>query len=703
MHRNSWPGDFRLPEVSFGDRSLACAALWGISALISSAASAAEPGKLSDALIVVAERRATSLIEAPLSVTRIDEAELQLLGADHASEIVNRAPGVLVHRGSGQESLTSIRSPVLTGGAGAGSFLYLQDGVPLRAAGFANVNGLLEAHTEIATAVEVIRGPSGAVYGANAIHGVIDVRTGGEGPRASAVTLSGDTIGRLKAVGVVDLSDVSEGAFVGLWLLDDPGFRADSGVDEQKLTVRHVARGDRWNATTTFSGVNVNQETAGFIEGADAYRDADLRRTNPNPEAFRDVQSARLSTRLDIELDDDATLSITPFVRWTDMDFLLHFLPSKALEENEHWSLGVQTAVYVDRGDWSVIAGVDVDRSDGSLTEFQSIPTVFSFTQGLHYDYGVVALEVAPFGQLEWRPSPQLTLRAAARVDRTGYRYDNRTDVGVVGRFLRPADRRDVYTTVSPKFSAAYALSDGLNLYASYARGARPPQTTDLYRLQVNQTSDPPLAETIDAGEVGARGALSADIDFEVAAYLMDKRNVFFRDADGFNVSDGRTRHAGVEARVIARPFDGIRIDANVAYGRHTYRFDRAIGGGGGPLAPSEAIAFGDDIDTAPRILAGARGVWSPDFAPVVVEASWNRVGGYFTDAGETRRYPGHDVVDLRADYRIAGGLSAFVAIRNLGNVFYAERADFAFGADRYFPGEGRVATFGIRVAAPPI
>jgi len=48
---------------------------------------------------------------------------------------------------------------VLTGGAGAGSFLYLEDGVPLRAAGFANVNGLFEGGTEFANSLDVLKGP----------------------------------------------------------------------------------------------------------------------------------------------------------------------------------------------------------------------------------------------------------------------------------------------------------------------------------------------------------------------------------------------------------------------------------------------------------------------------------------------------------------------------------------------------------------
>lgn len=648
-------------------------------------------------ITVSAERRVTSAYDVPLSLTVIEEPELLRIGADHPSEILNRTPGVLIHRNSGQESLTSIRSPVLTAGAGAGSFLYLQDGVPLRAAGFANVNGLLEAHTEIADALEVIRGPSGAVYGTNAVHGLINVSTGRPGPRNSLFSISGDTIGRVKSTAILDLSDISDEAFVAFSVLDDPGFRADSGVDQQKLTLRHVFRNDRLSATTVFSGVNINQETAGFVRGDDVYLDPVLRRSNPNPEAFRDVRSARLSSRIDVELNDIATLSVTPFARWTDMEFLLFFLPSQALEANSHWSVGFQSALYLDTEKWSAIVGFDVDRTEGDLFEFQSIPTVFSFTQGLHYDYEVSAFELAPFVQLEHRPNDRLTLQAAVRLDRTTYDYDNLTDDGVVGRFLRPADRKDRFVTASPKVSAFYDLNSQLSVYATYARGARPPQTTDLYRLQINQTTDPAEPETIDSGEIGFRGRLSDLGSFSLTGYFMEKRNFFFRDADGFNVSDGKTRHVGVEAEMSVQPIRSLRIDANVSYARHTYRFERLVGGGGDPFSPSEAIVFGDDVDTAPRILAGTRVLWSPEFAPLNVEASWNRVGEYFLDAGNTETYPGHDIFDLRADYALTPSLTGFINLRNIGNRFYAERADFAFGSERYFPGEGRVATFGVR------
>ena len=81
------------------------------------------------------------------------------VGSTHHSEILNRVPGTLIQRGSGQESLTAIRSPVLTGPGSCGAFLMLENGVPIRPVGFCNVNEMFEVNTEQADAIEVLRGP----------------------------------------------------------------------------------------------------------------------------------------------------------------------------------------------------------------------------------------------------------------------------------------------------------------------------------------------------------------------------------------------------------------------------------------------------------------------------------------------------------------------------------------------------------------
>ncbi len=648
-----------------------------------------------DEIVVTGERRARTSATSPFSVSTLSAGDVIRISADHPAEALNRSAGVLIHRGNGQEHLTAIRSPVLTGGAGAGSFLYLEDGVPLRSAGFANVNELLEAHTEIAGRIEVVRGPSGAAYGANAIHGVINVITRApEDDLSWFLDAGGDTVGRIKGRAFLSDERGAHGWFAGVSILDDPGYREASGTDQQKISLRHVFTGEGVTVSTVFAGFNLNQETAGFVEGPVAYLDETLRRQNANPNSFRDAKGARLSSRLDAELSEGLTLSLTPYARWNDMSFLLHFFPSQALEENGHWSAGAQNALYWDADDrLSFIAGLDLEYTKGGLSEVQTIPTVGTFTQGTHYDYEVGAVSVSPFASATIKLTPRLAATAAGRLDYTAYDYLNLTANGVVGRFLRPASRSDNFTTVSPKASLSYDAGEAL-IYTSYARGARPPQTTDLYRLQINQTTAPALPETIDAFELGVKGARGA-FRYEAAGYFMWKRNFFFRDADGFNVNDGRTRHVGGEAEISADLPLGFSIDAQASYGRHTYRFDRPILSV--PQA-SEAISFGDDVDTAPRWIAGARARWVSGGERFEGELEWLHLGPYFLDAANTATYPGHDLLHLRARWSVSERVALTFTLRNILDKLYAERGDIAFGNQRYFPGEERTAAFGIRI-----
>jgi len=116
-------------------------------------------------IVVTATKRSAPLQHLAGNTATLDQTAIDALSADHISDALNRLPGVNIHHGNGQEHLTSIRSPVLTAGAGAGSFLCMEDGISLRSPGFANINGLFEAHTELAGRIEVVRGPGSALYG----------------------------------------------------------------------------------------------------------------------------------------------------------------------------------------------------------------------------------------------------------------------------------------------------------------------------------------------------------------------------------------------------------------------------------------------------------------------------------------------------------------------------------------------------------
>lgn len=640
---------------------------------------------------MTAERRASPIVDVPRAITVTDRDELTFVGADHIAQVLARVPGIGMHRGSGAEHLTAIRSPVLNAGAGAGSFLFLENGVPIRASGFANINGLLDAHHEIAERIEVVRGPSGALYGANAIHGVVNIISPAPSDEVSLFAdVFGDSEERFKVKGVVSETGGAHGFVAAASVVSEAGYREDAGLDQQKLTLRHVFDDGGVSIDTIFSFDNLEQETAGFIFGAATLKDRDLRRTNNFPFAYRDAKSARLQSGVRFDVGENTNVQITPYARWNQMEFPQHFLPSNALEENSHWSIGAQSAVYHEAGPLSLIAGVDAEYTEGSLREFQSDPTIFSFTQGLHYDYEVRAVNASGFVQGDYALSQKTTLSAAVRVDGTIYDYDNLTDSDVVGRFLRLDDQTNRFVTASPKFSLRHELNDDASVYLSYARGARPPQTTDLYRLQINQTGDTARPEQIDAFEVGLRAEVGERINLELAGFWMDKRNYFFRDADGFNVANGKTRHLGVEADVTIALHETLTLESALTYAAHTYRFDRPTG------RMTESITFGDDVDSAPRVIANTRLAWRP-VDGFRVEAEWVSLGAYFTDAANDNKYDGHNLLHVRAEANLSETLAAYVSVYNVTNALYAERADFAFGNDRFFPGEERTFGFGLR------
>ncbi|NHN39774.1 TonB-dependent receptor [Pseudomaricurvus alcaniphilus] len=646
---------------------------------------------------------ATRLQSDPLdyigSISALSEEALALVSHTHVQESLLRVPGVNMNRGEGQEYLPAIRSPVLTGSGACGGFLMAEDGIPLRAAGFCNINELFDAHTEMAQRIEVLRGPGTALYGSNALHGVINVITPDLSRDDSVLGLEAGPydFGRIKLRTATDLGQASR-LGVSLSLTHNDGYRDASGVDQQKLSLRHRYEAEQWNLESGLTATNLEQETAGYISGLDAYKDSALARSNPNPEAYRDSQSLRLWSRLTYQLDEHRSLVVTPYARHTDMDFLMHFLPGSPLEENSQQSVGVQSAYYIAAADdLNIITGIDAEFTQGDLQQTQAEPTQGSaFLQatipsGKQYDYDVDATMVAPFAQLDWSFANAWMLSLGLRYEWMQYDYSNNMNSGRVSedgsacgfggcRYSRPESGTDSFRNWSPKLGLSYAFSDTQMAYMSLARGFRAPQTSELYRLQRSQQVTDLDSEQVDSLELGIKGTIES-LQYAVALYAMEKDNYIFRDADFFNVSDGETDHRGVEVEANYRINSAWDVGVSASYSKHTYAYDELLDG----------INIRDnDVDTAPRHFGSARLGWN--FQPGSrVELEWQHVGAYYLDAENLHEYEGHDLLNMRVSWQPASDWKVYARALNLTDRAYAERADYTtFTDERYFPGTPR-------------
>jgi outer membrane receptor protein involved in Fe transport len=625
-------------------------------------------------ITVTVQRVASPLDDSSFSLSVLDERAVEDTAAVHVSELLSKVPGVLLGRGNGQEHLTAIRSPVLTGAGSCGAFYMAEDGIPLRAPGFCNVNQLFDVNTEQASRVEVLRGSGAAIHGGNALNGVINVIGPAFGSR-QRVDIEAGEFGYTRA----KASYVNDNLAVAVNVTNDEGYRDDSGFDQQKISIRHRGEQAGWQRTSGLSLSNLNQNTAGFIQGFEAYKDQGRKTENADPEAFRDSFSARGYARF-----EKNGVQLTPYFRHTQMSFLQHFLPQDPLEENGQSSIGIQSSLSGSKEQLSWQAGVDADITRGWLKETQTSPTSGPFPTGKHYDYEVDALMLAGFGSGSWQHSSDTQVNAGIRYELQHYRYDNQMIDGNTAedgsactptcRYARPADRNDSFNAVSANAGFNHDLSPSSQLVFNLAHGFRAPQATELYRLQATQLNAELKPVRQNNVELGWRADWQA-VSLSTVAFYINTKNQILRNSNRENFNGGETSGRGVEIEIDWLPIDALRVHTAYSYAQHRYEDDLVA-------------AKGNDVDTAPRNLGNLSISWQAS-DQLGLNIDWQYQGSYFTEPSNQQKYEGHDLVSLGLKL----GIDATEFGVKLHNVFdsdYADRADFAFGNHRYFVGQER-------------
>ena len=653
--------------------------------------------------IVILEKKLSSLNgwSNNQSISSVNEEELNALDAQHPKQIFRRSPGVWISRGSGQEHLTAIRSPVLSGPGACGSFLVLEDGLPVRPTGFCNVNGLFETFFEMASGVETITGPASARYGANAMHGVINILSKPINSENKFYANIGPNNYKNFKVRTGNKEDWSLDGFFA----NNDGFRDQSGYDQQKIKVQSNFTFSSWNASLKATLTNLNQETAGYVNGLDSYKDEDFSKRNFNPDAYRDANSQRISLRL-TRNDGNTLNSITPYIRSNDMKFFQHFLPGTPLEENKHKSVGLIFQKISDYESYSLVRGLQVDLAKAELIETQqnALTNSSAFNnatrpKGKHYDYEVDSIVYAIFAGIEnFNLNENLNFFADARAEFIEYDYSNKmnsgntredgTKCGFGGCYYnRPADRTDDFNEVSARIGIVTNY-EYLNYFAQISLGFRPPQINEAYRLQKKQNVSDLDSETLTMIEIGSKYDLDM-VNGSISFYQSKKKNSIFRDSENFIVDNGKTDHQGIELSLNWLINAANTISTNITYGDHKYDFAT-------DTSMREKIRIGNKIDTAPRLMANL--IWDlnvneDSFLAFEVE----HMSAYYTDAANLHEYEGHTLYHARFKRDLSDSLNTYFRVENIFDKRYAERADFnAFGGDRYFPGLPREFYIGL-------
>ena len=664
---------------------------------------------------VTGTREGQLVSETPASIDIIKEQTLREVRPSHPSEIMSQVPGVWVNVTGGEGHQTAIRQPLTTSPV----YLYLEDGIPTRSTGFFNHNGLYEVNLPMAGGIEINKGPGSALYGSDAIGGVVNVLTRKPPTKAEVEgSLEAGTYGWKRAM-LTGGNAFGDHAFrADLNLTHTDGWRDKTGYDRQSGTLRwDNAVGDDAVMKTVATFSKIDQETAGSstISRNDYLNNP---RTNYTPISLRKVDAFRLSSAYE-KGTGDSLLSITPYYRYDSMDLLanwsLSYDPTRYITENQ--SFGAQIKY---RQDFKplrtrLIVGADIDNSPGSRVEnsirtrstgsgYTQVYTAYS-TGARVYDYDVTYRGISPYIHAETSPLDKLRITGGLRYDIINYSYTNHlssTPVVASGRFYGQVADTDIdFKHLSPKLGATYAFTETMNGFVAYNHAFRTPSEGQLFRPAVASSARDAIAGAdaaknlkpikVDSYEIGLRGLINSAVNYEISAYHMTKNDDILSYKDPVsNISTatnaGKTLHRGVEIGLGAQLASMWRFDTALSYAKHTYETWKV-----GTVDYS-----GKEMELAPRSIANSRLTFGTAQTGLA-QLEWLHFGSWWSNQANTSKYEGHDVLNLRGQYPLMKDLSLFGNMHNLADKRYAESTGVTSGFDVFAPGLPRTLTLGIQ------
>ncbi|HWV57025.1 MAG TPA: TonB-dependent receptor, partial [Longimicrobiales bacterium] len=564
-------------------------------------------------MVVSTTREAQRISETASTVGVVSAETLQEVKPRHPADVMGLVPGVLVNvaGGSGEGHMTAIRQPITTNPV----YLFLENGVPTRSTGFFNHNALYEVNVPQAERIEVLKGPATALYGSDAIGGVINVesRRPSFTPEAEAY-IEGGPWGQFRLLTSVGNGWGSHAFRADVNVNRADGWRDATAYDRQSASLRwdyYFAGGATLRSLATFTRI----EQAGPSSLlTDDYENNP--RANYTPISTRSVRAARVSSAF--EKETGSTLfSITPYLRWNEMDLLPYWALTydPTIYTTGHSSVGFVGRVRrdVESLRLRLIGGVDFDWSPGSRledrlqTERDGQRFVGYTRAGTLYDYDVTFRGISPYLQLEANPVDRLHVSAGLRVDDIRYDYENRLGPLDEGNWRRPASTDVHFNHVSPKLGASFDVGRGLNVYANYSHGFRAPSEGQIFRQGAAENTIDLQPVTADSYEMGVRGEVGGRVGYTVAAYRMTVANdiLTFAHEDGTRETQnaGETLHTGVEAGIGLVILEGLRADLGASVARHTYEVWKPRG---------DVDYSGNEIQSAPESLYNVRLAYSP-------------------------------------------------------------------------------------------
>nr|WP_320115634.1 TonB-dependent receptor [uncultured Desulfuromonas sp.] len=605
--------------------SIICCVLWPCMAVGEESATELGP------LVVTATLAEKSVEQVPGAVEVLDQQQLVETGAETISEALLYATGVMLTTAEGRNVGTSIR------GIGRNHTLIMIDGRRL-AGSFKAQMDVAQLPVTMVERIEVVRGPASALYGSDAIGGVVNIITrqptvhteadidvrGGFGPSA-------EHLGQAYVSGGRETIQANLGVARSVkddW--DGDGELPDD-IDETSLNSilgRAVLKISP-KQQLLFGGEYGHFERDGgrYYQNVDRRYDADDRRWGGFAE-YHLNQGEPLSAMLrGYASQYKATSSFDP--------------PTSKSEERRRLIQGEGRVTYSVSNRFTLTSGGEV-REDSLKTD------------SMDHDEEKV-LNSALFTQADWQMTSQLNLIA-------GVRFDHHEDFG---------------GHLSPRATLTWHYSHG-RVWIGYGEGFRAPNLNELYvtsllkkgleTYQNNEELDEETSQSYEAGTSFYWGRFRSqlvvfrtDLDDLIAAELQSTSGKY-KTYTYVNIDEVRAEGAEFECS-LALPGD-VQLAGQVSY------------------VDTEDRRIHNELADEPRWKSGVTFSWLDPYWGVMTQVRWLYFGT--SEDGEGNEQGAYQLTHFHVEKDLSANLTAYAGIDNL---FDEEHDDFTLSPRGYYLG----------------
>ncbi|HEX8571168.1 MAG TPA: TonB-dependent receptor [Allosphingosinicella sp.] len=614
------------------------------------AAAASPPAD--ETIVVTAALEPVRAEASPASVTLIDERRIEALGTPMVSDLARLAPGVSVAVSGAQGSLTQIRIR----GAEANHSLLFVDGIAFNDPASGNEARFETLAADGLSRMEIVRGPQSALWGSEALGGVIAVE--------GADPLSGS---KLRASGEYGSRDFRRGHVTLIAGGGEAGVAASlTRLRSDGIDIFGGGSGDR----DGFGNLAARLKAA-FRPGRDA--EAGIVAHYIRSKSEFDGTPAPLFRRSDTL--DSSRAELAAVRAWTRL----------GLASDSPWSLELE-GQYLHSSNRNRDGETPLNRTLADrLRVGAKLVRRFSAAGARHVLVAAAEREDESFAALDqavfFAPDQRRSRGRTAYVGEWRARWGSAlaTDLAV---------RRDDFNRFADSTNVRAAIVgrpiEKLRLHAAYGEGIAQPTFFDLYGFDPtsfigNPDLTPERSSGLEAGiawegrrfGVGATAfsnRLSGEIVEDFTTFPFTVRN-----------AAGNSRRRGLELTAEARPAAGLRLSANYSWLDARERRLGAARRSAEPRRPRHSASLAADW-TAGRLVVGAsiayvgkRGDSDFDSFPAVPVT----LGDYA-------------LANLRVGYRLSGEIELFGRVENAAGSDYRE----VFG----YNSQGRSVHAGLRV-----